>query len=766
MTARKRKHYEFEDTSQDGSESCAFQDPQSSIFKSQAAHQLCTRCASIDFNTVLPKEGWVRIRSIGMLADFVQEPECSVCQLFGSKARLIATNLVSGLKSYSERIYINYSLYAFSSFAIFGTNRPPPRGLSETKLFAILGEYGFGVDKSPHEPTISSTKSTSIFHSRLSRIDEIQYDLGNGYHFDMKLTQCAGFLAPMPDSLPSQNSEQSFTGRILNPESIDISTVKKWLAFCQGHHRTSCGLRSQKTLCGLKVIHCKSQTIVPAPLHCNYVALNYVWGRPATEMQHSSANDAFDLRASSFPNVVKDAIEISQKLGFNYLWVDRYCIDQHNAEEKHSQIRNMDSIYNTAELTLIAAVGNNPLFGLPGVSSQRPRIPQKFFHLGGIEYVSIPPDPKWLIELSSWSQRAWTYQEGLLSTRRLIFTEYQTYFECRQIHCLESVNSPVEILHTKKRFKLLEWNSSGLFPQLGVGQVGSDVWDRIREYTARHLTYEEDILNGMLGIFKTFERMRVPVRHHFGIPFVTVIRGESWVIRDIVNLCSSTSDQFIHGLCWTLFKPGQRRANLERFPSWSWIGWVGRATQSLPHSAFRDTFKIKIAIELKDGTSLPVEKFFSSVYNKLRPSTLSPYLQVEVETIEFSVQHVISEFEVLRLTPGWWAKIVLTQDHVLYARFLWTLQIEDSGDLANRLSERECCGIFLGGLRKVFSRNQAGADYPFILVVDKAVPITERIDPKRWMNGFSNGKLRQVAYWLLERKGVQISTKRQSFRLR
>lgn len=175
MTARKRKHYEFEDTSQDGSESCAFQDPQSSIFKSQAAHQLCTRCASIDFNTVLPKEGWVRIRSIGMLADFVQEPECSVCQLFGSKARLIATNLVSGLKSYSERIYINYSLYAFSSFAIFGTNRPPPRGLSETKLFAILGEYGFGVDKSPHEPTIfGSTGIASISITRKRSIHKFE----------------------------------------------------------------------------------------------------------------------------------------------------------------------------------------------------------------------------------------------------------------------------------------------------------------------------------------------------------------------------------------------------------------------------------------------------------------------------------------------------------------------------------------------------------------------------------------------------------------
>jgi hypothetical protein len=40
-------------------------------------------------------------------------------------------------------------------------------------------------------------------------------------------------------------------------------------------------------------------------------------------MQHSSANDTFDLRVPSLPN--EDAIEITQKLGFEYLWVDRYC---------------------------------------------------------------------------------------------------------------------------------------------------------------------------------------------------------------------------------------------------------------------------------------------------------------------------------------------------------------------------------------------------------------------------------------------------------
>ena len=283
-TVRKRRHHEFQDTSEDESESCAFQDSQFNIFESQPAHQLCTRCASADFNITLPKEGWVRVLSLGMLSDFVQEPKCSLCQLFGSQATLIAANPLP--ESNAERIYINYSLYAFSSFAIFGTSRNAPRGLLETKLFGILGEYGYTHEYatlfgSPHQPTNFGTKHmlperSSISKNRLSRISG-QYSLGNGYHFDMSLIKCAGYLAPMPMSVPSQNLEHSFTGRRINPESIDVLAVMKGFDFCQCYHRSSCGIRQQKTLSGVKVIDCKSRKVIPAPLCCQYVALSYVW---------------------------------------------------------------------------------------------------------------------------------------------------------------------------------------------------------------------------------------------------------------------------------------------------------------------------------------------------------------------------------------------------------------------------------------------------------------------------------------------------------
>jgi hypothetical protein len=98
-----------------------------------------------------------------------------------------------------------------------------------------------------------------------------------------------------------------------------------------------------------------------------YVALSYVWGCG------SAATSITELEA--LPNTIRDAITVTLKLGFRYLWVDRYCIDQENDEEKSDQCGKMDQVYQNAELTIIAAVGEDPSHGLPGVSLRK-RDPQ------------------------------------------------------------------------------------------------------------------------------------------------------------------------------------------------------------------------------------------------------------------------------------------------------------------------------------------------------------------------------------------------------
>jgi hypothetical protein len=68
------------------------------------------------------------------------------------------------------------------------------------------------------------------------------------------------------------------------------------------------------------------------------------------------------------PKVIEGSLWVALQLGIPYLWVDRYCINQHNAVEKHHLITHMDSIYRGATLTIVASISTEPSQGLSGIS--------------------------------------------------------------------------------------------------------------------------------------------------------------------------------------------------------------------------------------------------------------------------------------------------------------------------------------------------------------------------------------------------------------
>jgi hypothetical protein len=102
----------------------------------------------------------------------------------------------------------------------------------------------------------------------------------------------------------------------------------------------------------------------------------------------------------------------------------------------------MGSIYSAASLVIIAAAGSDPSYGLPGVSI-RPRHPQRLVKMGDCTLVETHYNVKWAIENSQWAKRAWTYQEGHLARRRLIFTDYQVAYVCDNAICLETLGSTI-----------------------------------------------------------------------------------------------------------------------------------------------------------------------------------------------------------------------------------------------------------------------------------------------------------------------------------
>lgn len=49
--------------------------------------------------------------------------------------------------------------------------------------------------------------------------------------------------------------------------------------------------------------------------------------------------------------VVKDSISVTKLLGYRYIWIDKHCINQHDAAIQKEQIENMDLVYTSAEVT-------------------------------------------------------------------------------------------------------------------------------------------------------------------------------------------------------------------------------------------------------------------------------------------------------------------------------------------------------------------------------------------------------------------------------
>lgn len=374
------------------------------------------------------------------------------------------------------------------------------------------------------------------------------------------------------------------------PGQIKYETVTSWLKCCRLLHKSLCNRKKSRGR-PLRFIDCATSppSLVPAPLSSPYLALSYVWGNRGHKYSANVTNRigaGWSIMSPIIlcpPKTISDAIIVTRELGFRFLWVDAYCIDQVGGKEKQSQIQIMDEIYGGAELTLVDAAGSHNNNGLPGVSTTRRTSPQdaeQTISIGNIQITRIKEHPKSSIMSSTWSQRAWTLQEAVLSRRLLYFTDSEIYFECQSMQTRESLYANWALLHCKQG-KLYEQLNSGLF----LGRISCPnsyikvpveflmrCYGLIQQYTQREMTCEEDSFRAAAGVMRHLENGKVPIRQFSGVPFML---GH--------GLVGEAQKSFLVSLLWVHRKsfppregyplPHPHRRHM--FPSWSWTGWKG-----------------------------------------------------------------------------------------------------------------------------------------------------------------------------------------------
>ncbi|KAF1944715.1 HET-domain-containing protein, partial [Clathrospora elynae] len=231
-------------------------------------------------------------------------------------------------------------------------------------------------------------------------------------------------------------------GRVTKPDNIDWDHVKSWISFCsQDAHQNSRQLSidladgNRKSYPELRVIDVKTACIVQLPLSAGYVALSYQWGMDQrlklrmnnkTQLETPGFFEAADCQPS---RTIVDAMEVVERLGYRYLWVDALCIIQDSAKDLLLNVNKMDRIYRDAELTIVGAAGNDAEHGLPGVSVSRTE-QQIRIAIDGITAANMLEPAAGAITFSRWNTRGWTYQERILSRKLLTFTNSQVFYHC------------------------------------------------------------------------------------------------------------------------------------------------------------------------------------------------------------------------------------------------------------------------------------------------------------------------------------------------
>jgi hypothetical protein len=142
--------------------------------------------------------------------------------------------------------------------------------------------------------------------------------------------------------------------RMISPSTFDFRFVSDSISYCSENHGPSCRQQLNDAPNFFKVVDCKARQVVVAQPGCQYLALSYVWGST------TSTSDRSLLDLDNCPKVINDSIDVTLKLMFQYLWVDRYCIDQLDEADKHHQIRQMDLIYANAKVSTTGFITPHP----------------------------------------------------------------------------------------------------------------------------------------------------------------------------------------------------------------------------------------------------------------------------------------------------------------------------------------------------------------------------------------------------------------------
>ena len=250
-----------------------------------------------------------------------------------------------------------------------------------------------------------------------------------------------------------------------------------------------------------------------------YLALSHCWGKakiPALTMLNLHTMMA-KIDLERLPKTLQDAILVTRRLQYRYLWIDSLCVLQDSMEDWEKEAATMSDVYNNAVLIIMASWGKD---GSTGCFVERPflsKSPCRIFE-DARKALYISPEsvnePKYTTPLPL-EKRAWAVQDRALPTKTLSFRDLEM-----QRTCLESRGSEAWPLTgavlSDKELTSSENQSCRDLLSMKPGLRGADIgymcgfykhWrPLIALYTACKLSFPDDILVTISGLVKRIEK--------------------------------------------------------------------------------------------------------------------------------------------------------------------------------------------------------------------------------------------------------------------
>lgn len=280
------------------------------------------------------------------------------------------------------------------------------------------------------------------------------------------------------------------------------------------------------------------------------------------DQKHVRFWDPAEIPLDAFPTTQRDAILIAKALGFQYIWLDSLCIIQDSDPDWADQVAELTDIYSGAAVIISATSSKTSMDGiLNEVPNDRLRIGTWPSDVGQPLDIYVG-DPRGVLDLEDKfiSTRAWVFQERLVSTATLHYTDEGLVWEC--IHGtqishdqnLYSLPWKAEWRNLLKQIYLGSFNTSMTSMQ---GKTPNDVWyDWVNAYSERNIYDVTDKFPAIAGVARKFARA-------FHLTYVAGL----W------------KEDFLSGLLW---RRHNRTKTLIRYrnkyvaPSWSWASVQGR----------------------------------------------------------------------------------------------------------------------------------------------------------------------------------------------